>query len=192
MRLVAAVPKITQLRLNGTQVGDLGFEVLKDANHLTSLAAKDTGLSEAGHNALLTAKPGLELTWDGPDVERVVAEQVFSKSGMVALKTRGGKYWTSVGTSPGLPRDRFVITAIDFSGRKQVTDEDLGALASLSELKSLKLGGTSITENSLRRLEALKSLESLELGTLRISKQTRDRLASALILQVPQEARTAC
>ena len=61
------------------------------------------------------------------------------------------------------------LVRLDASGSKAVTDEGVPALAGLSRLRHLDLGGTAITDRALDVLRSLPALESISLWGTRIT-----------------------
>ncbi len=66
------------------------------------------------------------------------------------------------------------LTRLDVSGSKAVTDEGVQALAGLSALRHLDLGGTAITDRALAVLRTLPALESVSLWGTRITDAGMD------------------
>jgi len=61
------------------------------------------------------------------------------------------------------------LVRLDLSGSKAVTDEGVRALAGLTALRHLDLGGTAITDRALHVLQTLPALESLALWGTRVT-----------------------
>ncbi len=68
------------------------------------------------------------------------------------------------------------LTRLDVSGSKAVSDEGVRALAGLSRLRHLDLGGTAITDRALEVLRTLPALESLGLWGTHVTDAGMDAL----------------
>jgi serine/threonine protein kinase/Leucine-rich repeat (LRR) protein len=180
VKLLTTAPQLTSLNLSGTRVSDVGFEQVSGLTKLKFLGAEGTFLSDERYDALVETRPGLDIAWDGRDIERALAKQIFAWGGKVGIETRGGEVAMGLTEATQLPRERFSVTTVDLAGASDVTDADVAKLIALGKVRELDLGGTGVTAAGLKKLVGLASLQKIDLGSLPLPKPAVDQLARAL------------
>ncbi len=139
LAVIARLPSIQMLTLNGSEATDAGFAQLKALGNVTSLdLIQCPNLTDAGAAAAVAGMPKL------------------SDLSIFGLPT-----WTA--TLQAVARDHPALVDLFFTG-KGLTDDALGPIAEMTQLKRLRLITVSITDAGLAHLPSLKHLDNLTLS----------------------------
>lgn len=172
LRQLAGLSKLEKIYLSDTLVGDEGVKKLYALTNLKLLSLNGTKISATGHRDLVAALPQVEISWDGADIDRVVARKILDKGGKLTIANlatgESGEYTRRV----DLPAARFQIQIADLSGNPAITDEDLVLLSELRNLESIDLDGTSVTDLGLSNLKSLSTLKVIDLGAMQLDDTT--------------------
>lgn len=167
--------------------GDVVDLTLDDAQRLVAMehgfadwAALEAFVASMPGGAVTTARPVRIVRADPMDDERPL---LITRDWSVALHA------LEQATSPGLDASGQMTDAmladvrrverlarLDLSGSKGVGDEGVRALAGLTALRHLDLGGTAITDRALGVLHTLPALESLSLWGTHVTDAGMDAL----------------
>jgi Leucine-rich repeat (LRR) protein len=193
---LAGLSKLQRLYLSDTPISDAGVEQLRLLPALEHVVLHGTGLSETGHQALASARPQLEIAWDGADVERQTALRLLEKGVTLIVVDRAGKSHENLHARENLPPGRVSVKAVDATSAGRFGDEDLKQLALLPNVESLSLAGAAVTPEGLAQLHGLTTLKTLDLGSLRLPAAAVDALRKALtgcqvVLKEPPDAEVA-
>jgi serine/threonine protein kinase len=101
-------------------------------------------------------------------LERKVAERVLSLKGKVRLIADGilGDYITNASL---LPREDFVVGAIDYTGKTGIDDAEVAHLRGLSGLTILNLVDTAVTDAGMEHLKDLVTIDILLLNGAQVT-----------------------
>ena len=168
------------LSLMDTKIGDAAADHLAELTGLRQLAVNGTGVTESGHDALSRTLPDLTITWDGRDLERMMARELLSKGASLTVLTRSGQTLDQVHDASELPIERFHVTAVDMNALPRTGDDDLKLLAGFARIESLNIDGTSVSADGLLHLHGLQSLQRIDLGSLPLAKSSVDALRRTL------------
>jgi hypothetical protein len=138
VKVLAALPQLREVHLNGTQISDAAVKTLAPLKQLRVLNVMATSVTDAGL-AELGAFPALEKLW-------------LSSTGVT---DEGLKHLAR------LPELREVWLATT-----KVTDAGLQELAKLPKLRNLELRDSRVTDAGLKALAGLQGLETLFLSEL--------------------------
>ena len=105
---LGGLPNLERLYLSDTSVTDVGTLQLGSLPALKLVALHGTGLSAAGQQALQSARPDLEIAWDGADLERLTALRLLDAGVMLRVVDRAGRSHDNVRTREALPPGRVV------------------------------------------------------------------------------------
>ncbi|MCE9546537.1 MAG: protein kinase, partial [Planctomycetia bacterium] len=185
VRELGGLKRLEKVYLANTPVDDSAIESLRSLTDLKYLVLSGSKITADGFDKLVTARPNIEVVWDGPDTERVVARKLLEKGGGVRVQPLGGiaagaQADAEIRRTVDLPSGRFQVVEADLSGNPGVGDADLKFVATLRHLARLKLDGTSVTAEGLQALRTMPGLQKLDLGTLQIPQSTLTQLAQAL------------
>jgi internalin A len=149
--VVKSLPHLKRLNLRGTKITDSTLQLL---NHLTSLESLDIGFAQVTDSGIAQlALPKLK--------ELSIGGNKLTDAGLQALRQ--------------LPS----LTSLDLSGAQRtdsglwsvsLTESGLDAIATLKDLRQLRLNGETISVRGLERLKGLSRLERLDLqGCTRVT-----------------------
>jgi Leucine-rich repeat (LRR) protein len=186
LRALRAAPSISDLNLSfAEQIGDDGVSALRDWKHLRRLNLRGTKITDnaletiAGLKSLESLDVGsAQLTDAGP-------EHLTPLANLHRLSLGGNKL-----TAAGLQflREEPHLTYLDLSGTQRtdsglwsitLTSEGVEAIATVSDLVELNLGGTAISAGGLKTLASLPKLQRLTLeGSKRVGHDAVPVLSS--------------
>jgi hypothetical protein len=141
--IVAGLPEVGVLSLNGTSISDAGMAIIRDLRELTMLDLRGTKVTGAGL-AHLNAHANLRSLY--LDDTQVAADDLVHLRGLKSLQRLG-------------------------LNATEITDDDLQHLAQLRQLKELRLQDTHITSAGLRFLEGLPNVEELQVDEIVLSHE---------------------
>ncbi len=176
LKAIARLPGLTELDLEGTEIGDLGLEALATAKTLRILRAAATTVSDRGTAAL--AKLPLEtLDLSGTLVQHPTAlPPTLRELHLASTAVNDLAFLQS------LPALRHLSLAY--------TDFREEALAALPPLASLDLTGTDVGDPGLAHLARLTSLQQLRLNHARFTEKGFAQLAPLTQLERFEAVRT--
>jgi Leucine-rich repeat (LRR) protein len=170
LRGLRAAPKIEELNLYfAEQVTDEGMSIVKGWKHLKKLNVRGTKITD---NTLefLASVPTLESLDIGfAEVTDVGLDRLTSLPNLRELTIAGNKL-TDVGVH--LLRQLPQLTYLDIGGSQRtdsglwfvsLTEAGVESIATLTELKELRLAGTAVSARSIQKLKNLGKLERLVL-----------------------------
>jgi Leucine-rich repeat (LRR) protein len=142
--VVKTLPRLKRLNLRGTKITDSTLQLL---NRLPSLESLDIGFAQVTDSGIAQ----------------------LAISGLKELSIGGNKL-----TDAGLQalRQMPTLTSLDLSGSQRtdsglwsvsLTDSGLEAIATLKDLRHLRLSGVAVSVRSLEKLQGLRKLERLDL-----------------------------
>jgi Leucine-rich repeat (LRR) protein len=153
---------LKRLNLRGTKIADNTVSAAAALPELEVLDISYTDALDSGLDALATAPKLKELSIGGLRITEVAFQSVRQISGLERLDLGGGKF-IGGGQRVGLTLD----------------DATLQAIASLKELRELKLGYANFPSRGLAILKTLPKLERLNLNNCsRIDDDAIEQLAS--------------
>lgn len=118
------------------------------------------------------AKPDLRvvesLAIGSPAVSREIGGWILSRGG-ASVDIRDDNQDIRLSHGQPLPREGFILVAIDLHRDGNLTDKDLGRLAGLSTLEALDLSQTQISDAGLTRLTEVACLNRVNLEGTRVT-----------------------
>jgi Leucine-rich repeat (LRR) protein len=185
MRGLRTVPGIEDLNLSFAEmVGDEGTSALRNWKHLRRLNLRGTKITDATLEMLgnMTTLESLDIGY--AQLTDAGLEYLSSLTKLRSV-SMGGNKLTDAGLQflRQLPQVQF----LDISGAQRtdsglwsitLSEQGVDAIAGVSELKELRVGGTALAVNGLRKFAALPRLERLSLqGCKRIGHESVPVLA---------------
>jgi len=166
------------------QVSDEGTAIFRNWKHLKRLNLRGTKITDSTLE-ILEGVPSLEwLDIGWAQITDTGLDHLSSLNNLRAL-TMGGNKLTSAALQ--VLRQLPQLEYLDISGTQRtdsglwsmlLTDDGVQAIASVTELRELRLGGTSITGRGIAMLKALSKLERLNLqGCKRLGDDTAEALS---------------
>jgi internalin A len=192
LRELRAAPGIVDLNLYyAEQITDEGTSVVKGWKHLKRLNLRGTKVTDSTLE-FLAGVPSLESLDIGfAQITDVGLDHLATSTNLREL-TIGGNKLTDVALQ--MLRQLPQLTYLDVSGFQRtdsglwsvsLTDAGLESIATLTELRELRLGGTSVSASGLGKLKGLEKLERLSLqGCKRIADDAAGVLSSFSRLRV--------
>ena len=178
---------LKRLHLSDTETGDSTAAKVKLLPALEQLSMNGTFLTDAGYAALKKQHPDLVITWDGPDLERQIAQRLLDTGAKLTVQVPSQEPVANIEQAIQLPRHRFLVTEVTATDVVTFDDDALTAVSDLSGLRSLRLAGTTVTSDGLPSLFGVRSLQTIDLGTLPIDRTTittlKQRIPDIEILQ---------
>jgi hypothetical protein len=170
LRTLRTAPGIADLNLYyAEQITDEGLSAVKGWKHLKRLNLRGTKITD-NTLEILTTVPSLEYLDIGfAEITDVGLDHLALLPNLREL-TIGGNKLTDDGVQ--LLRQLPQLTYLDMSGSQRtdsglwsvlLTDGGLDSVVTLTELKELRVGGTSVSARGLEKLKALSKLERLDL-----------------------------
>ena len=142
--VIKSLPKLKRLNLRGTKITDSTLQLL---NHLPSLDSVDIGFAQVTDSGISQlALPNLK--------ELSIGGNKLTDAGLQAL------------------RQMPALTSLDVSGAQRtdsglwsvsLTESGMEAIATLKELRHLRLNGVAVSARGLEKLKGLRKLERLDL-----------------------------
>jgi len=151
LALLAPLPKLPQLHLDGTKISDRGLAHLKNVE-LSKVALGETQITDAGLKHLSGQTKLRTLNLAGTRI---------GDEGLAHLKAATG------------------LKGINLQGTR-VTDKGVAQLAELKELTELWLDGTQVTDEALRALERCEKLHYVSLSNSAVTSEGLAALRKAL------------
>ena len=199
MKGLTPVPSLTDLDLSFAEsITDGGLSAIKNWKHLKRLSVRGTKITDMTIQYLsaLTSLESLDIGF-----VQVTDVGLDALTALVNLKelTVGGNKLTDAGLQQlrQLPQ----LTFLDLSGSQRtdsgiwavsLTGPGVDAIATLKNLRHLRLSGTLITARGLEKLKGLKALERLDLlGCQRVSDDAVPILAGLPGLKIVDLTATA-
>ena len=185
MRALKTAPSIEELNLSfAEQITDEGAATVKNWKHLRHLNLRGTKITDATLEFLSGAASleWLDIGW--AQITDTGLDHLASLTNLRAL-TMGGNKLTD--TSLRFLRQLPQIEYLDLGGTQrtdsglwslQLTEAGMQAVASVTELRELRLAGTAVTSKGLELLKPLAKLERLNLqGCRRLKDDSATVLA---------------
>ncbi len=170
LRSLRTAPGIVDLNLYyAEQITDEGLSAIKGWKHLKSLNLRGTKITDTTLEFLATVPSLHSLDVGFAEITDVGLDHLASVPSLREL-TIGGNKLTDDGVQ--LLRQLPQLTYLDLSGFQRtdsglwsisLTENGVESIATLTELKELRLGGLSISARSLAKLKSLDKLERLSL-----------------------------
>jgi Leucine-rich repeat (LRR) protein len=174
MQQLKKAPSIVELNLRyAEQVTDEGMAVVKNWKKIKRLNLRGTKVTDntLEHVSGLTTLESLDVGY--AEVTDVGLDRLAALTNLKELTIGGNKL-----TDAGLQSLRFLtgLTYLDVSGTQRtdsglwsisLTDLGIDAIATLKELKELRLNGMTVSARSLGKLKTLRKLERLSLQLCR-------------------------
>ncbi|HVW87648.1 MAG TPA: hypothetical protein VHB50_23335 [Bryobacteraceae bacterium] len=185
LRALRPAPGIEELNLSfAEQIGDEGASAIRNWKRLTRLNLRGTKITDATLEMLagVTSLRSLDIGY--AQLTDVGLNNLTSLTNLRELSMGGNKL-----TDNGLEflRQLPQIAYLDLAGTQRtdsglwsitISDPGLEAIASVSDLRELHIGGTALSANGLKKLAALSKLERLSLqGCKRIGHDAEPVLA---------------
>ncbi|MEM6980181.1 MAG: G protein-coupled receptor LGR4 [Planctomycetota bacterium] len=174
--VLANMTNLREVSLMGTPVTDVCLTTLAKLSKLKKLRLRQTGITGDRFDPIAeTAIEDLEL-----------AETEFQSVGMAAIAKMPSlsklNLWMTKVNDAGLAeiKDDGKLTQLNLDNCEGVSNVSLPVILSLSKLKLLHIGGTSITPDRLIELSELKSLETLFITRLDADQAIASQLRSEL------------
>ncbi|HEY7427852.1 MAG TPA: hypothetical protein VH682_26710 [Gemmataceae bacterium] len=163
LNLLKDVQSLRQLRLDNTAITDTGLESLKQLPKLEVLSIVGTQVTEAAATAYKKTLPGCTISWSRDDLTNAMINEQHNLA--AALKVFGARV---------LEKDGAIVRVDLGRNKKQITDEGLRHLKSLTKLEFLGVYGETgrlndITDAGLAQIKEFKSLENLNAGWIKIT-----------------------
>lgn len=168
---IAEHPEITELYLNGTNIGDRGVKALEGMPNVWSFCADGSRISDAGL-ASLSKMPSLRLI--SLNTTRVRGHGLQELKGVEGLNIYLEDCRISDAGAAVSIRHMARMKLLSLSGT-DVTDKGLESVGACRRLEDLRLNDTGITNDTLDLLEGLPELQSLYVERTGV---TADRVAS--------------
>ena len=169
---LTGLSKLVKIYLSDTKIGDSGIKTLHRLRTLRHLSINGTNISATGHRDLVSALPQAEVSWDGADIDRIVARKLLDKGAELTVINLATNEILEYRRHVDLPAARFQIQAADLSGNPAITNDELQLLAELRHIKTVNLAGTSVTDVGLTNLKSLSSLKEIDLGAMQFDDTT--------------------
>ena len=185
LRTLKTAPAIEDLNLYfAEQVGDEGTAIFRNWKHLKRLNLRGTKITDSTLE-ILEGVPTLEwLDIGWAQITDTGLDHLSSLNNLRAL-TIGGNKLTSAALQ--VLRQLPQLEYLDIGGTQRtdsglwsmlLTDEGVQAIASVTELRELRLAGTSITGRGITMLKTLSKLERLNLqGCKRLGDDAAEALS---------------
>ena len=185
LRALKSAPAIEELNLYfAEQITDEGASVVKNWKHLKSLNLRGTKITDSTLEFLagVPTLEALDIGW--AQITDTGLDHLASLTNLRRL-TMGGNKLTD--TSLQFLRQMPQIEYLDIGGMQRtdsglwsllLSDAGMQSIASVTELRELRMAGTAVTG---RGLELLKPLAKLERLNLQGCKRLRDDAAAALV-----------
>jgi eukaryotic-like serine/threonine-protein kinase len=205
LQLLAALPDIERLALNGTRLSPAGLSHLYALKNLQHVDLGTMNLPVEAREAL-ESKLGLTVVVRDPvDVE--AARRVIQAGGRVIVRS-GEDRPRHVSQTAQLPSGPYLVLAIDMSAAMAAEEEILALLDKLPQLETLvltgkhidnavlpriarcaalrdlTLSGTSVSGGALESLVGLENLESLYLANVQLGSAGIQQIADLAHLKV--------
>ncbi|MCA9119649.1 MAG: protein kinase [Planctomycetaceae bacterium] len=206
LKHIAKLPSLEYLDISHCErITDSGLSHLRVLRNLTTLIVQKTSVTEAGVTALSQALPNCRIEWDGGVIEptksadRRAAEWVLSRGGYVHTQNHGAIHSVeditneafevlAINLHPngeGTVTDHELtnlislksLTNLNLTLQSQISDEGVGTMASIKQLKVLSLWGTGITDQGLMQLATLEQLATLSLTDTSITDEGGTQLS---------------
>jgi len=161
VKYIIAMPKLVQLFVNHTTIGDESMPLL-GTKYLISLGLSKTPVTVSGIKALVRAKNlPVTLRWldlDGCEVGNEVISVLksfpqLSKLNLDSTKVDGRGFADLAQLK--------TVSSLSLADNKQISDYDMPQLAKMQQLVTLDLSNTKVTPAGLRSLKNLKNLKNL-------------------------------
>lgn len=110
--------------------------------------------------------------------DRAAATWVLSQGGRVHVRELGQANLSEARPGGNLPETSFRLVRVEFSGQRQISDEDLARFKDLPALEDLRLEGANVRGRGLQLLGDVKSLRHLSLPGTPFGDQDVDNLAA--------------
>jgi Leucine-rich repeat (LRR) protein len=199
LRQLKGVPGITDLNLRYDEsITDAGLSTVKGWRHLARLNLRGTKITDTTllHLNAVTSLVSLDIGY--AQITDVGLDLLTSLTNLKELSIGGNKL-TDIGLQP--LRQLPGLTYLDLGGAQRtdsglwsitLAEQGLDAIATLKNLRRLRLNGTAISARGLARLHGLTKLESLDLeGCNRVGDDAVPVLASFPSLQLVDLSGTA-
>ena len=175
---------LTKLVVTDTNISDDGLEALKNCRQLARLYLSRTEVKAAGVAALTNALPGCRIQWDEgivrpravADPDRRAAISVLSVGGTITVDGRPAV----TRQFADIPKDRFRLTGVNFSGVHLVDDLAAEFLADCSYLTHADLRGVLLSDQGLLALSSCAKLQTLDARQTHVTAAGVAALAKAL------------
>jgi Leucine-rich repeat (LRR) protein len=170
LRALRGAPSISDLNLSfAEQIGDDGVSALRDWKHLRRLNLRGTKITDAALETLAGVKSLESLDVGYAQLTDAGPEHLTALANLRRLSLGGNKL-----TAAGLQflREEPRLSYLDISGTQRtdsglwsitLTSEGVEAIATVTDLVDLNLGGTAISAGGLKTLASLPRLERLTL-----------------------------
>jgi serine/threonine protein kinase len=113
----------------------------------------------------------------GASADRRAAEWLLKVKGQVEVVTNGHR--SSVRHLTDLPQTPFTVVVVKLTGNRSFTDDDLAILAPLTNVESLRLGGTTVSDAGLVHFQHYTKLTHLELNWTNVTGNGLSNFANA-------------
>ena len=190
LRALRSAPGITELNLYfAEQITDDGLSAIKAWKHLEHLNVRGTKITDTTLEFLSALNSLQSLDIGYAQITDSGLAHLSSLSNLRRLSIGGNKL-----AGPGLQflRELPHLTYLDLGGSQRtdsglwsitLTEAGVDAVANISDLKELRLSGSSVSAASLEALKELKHLESLDLDGCKRIGDDAIPLLSALKLR---------
>lgn len=111
--------------------------------------------------------------------ERRAAEWILKVKGEVEVVANGHR--SSVQHLTDLPQTPFTVVVVKLTGNRNFTDNDLAILAPLTNVESLRLGGTTVSDAGLVHFRHYTKLTHLELNWTNVTGEGLRNFANATL-----------
>ncbi|HZZ70887.1 MAG TPA: protein kinase [Pirellulales bacterium] len=165
---LAALPKLRAINLDGTSVTGEGLAKLSLFKGLRSIELGSLQIPDRAVDDLKKALHESDVRWT-PNSERLVAQWVVARKGIVNVATPDGEVITGIDNAARLPAGRFTITAFKLDNDTQLADEDLRRFKGFTRLETVSLNNTPIGDAALAFLAACPALRDLSLNNTRVT-----------------------
>ncbi|MCM2371887.1 WD40 domain-containing protein [Aporhodopirellula aestuarii] len=162
-----AASELTSLDLRHTAVNDQAVEPLTAFTRLRDIDLTETLVSQTAVNKLRAALPEAEIRWEEFLADRLAAEKILALGASITMRMADDT--VTVSAASQLPEHPFRVVGIQWKNQSNVQDEDLAALADLTEVETLDLFGLNITDEGLKHLQHLSKLKSLDISRTQVT-----------------------
>ncbi len=179
-KTMSKFPNVSSLMVKYSDWTDNNVQQLRSLKSLRKIDLTGNKASAEAIKALSAALPKCQIISDHGTFEPTVAVMSPDRRAAEAVLKLGGAVWVGsdfqqVVDSADLPTEKFVVTKIDLSQKKNIEDEFLANFRGLVDLQSFILTETSITDCGLANLtdegrQPLPSLQRLDLDGTKISQ----------------------
>lgn len=172
LRLVAKVPRVCSLALDGTRITDAGLQHLRGMVYLETLSLGSTAISDAGAKILADVR---SLRYLDLRRTRLTNESLVALAALRRLESLdlSGTQVDHIGL---IHLSQFPNLQMLALNDVPVDDGVVAALQAITSLTELHLRGTGITESGLAQLTALPRLEVCDVDGGRLSRRNLEAL----------------